>query len=245
MGTKILRRKTPQFTIFLLILGTIACGQKKEAEFQPEGSFPRECIDAKDNDRDGLVDCEDNDCSKSTACTSKENPHPGHCEDGADNDADGYYDCEDPDCFEEPVCGGGEEHDSGEHEGDSGEVEDELPEGWPDPQDSGGPSLRKFVALHTEYPNLGDVIEGRVAFRDAQNDVEGGGEILLKLNGGNWRNAVATAVIGGADGTSWVEDGKIWFVIANVQNWETYRIDLMATDKQGNRSNEVSTTVNP
>ena len=123
--------------------------------------------------------------------------------------------------------------------------QDDLPDGWEAPQDADGPSLRNFVVIHDEYPNLGDVLEANVEFWDAQDNVDGGGQIKLTLNGGDWSDASATAVIGGTDGTSWVEDGKIWFVVANVWNWETYTIDLMVTDKQGNRSNVVSTTAEP
>ncbi|MEC7242289.1 MAG: hypothetical protein VXW32_13730 [Myxococcota bacterium] len=142
--------------------------------------------------------------------------------------------------------GGGSNNTPTDGRTDTGEgVDDGLPSGWEAPQDTDGPSLRNFVAIHDEYPNLGDVIEANVEFWDAQNNVDGGGQIKLTLNGGDWSDATATAVIGGADGTSWVEDGKIWFVVANVWNWETYTIELMATDKQGNRSNVVSTTAEP
>ena len=123
--------------------------------------------------------------------------------------------------------------------------QDDLPDGWEAPQDADGPSLRNFVVIHDEYPNLGDVLEANVEFWDAQDNVDGGGQIKLTLNGGDWSDASATAVIGGTDGTTWVEDGKIWFVVANVWNWETYTIDLMVMDKQGNRSNVVSTTAEP
>ena len=121
----------------------------------------------------------------------------------------------------------------------------DLPDGWPSPQDADGPSLRNMVAIHDEYPNLGDVVEANVEFWDAQNNVDKGGEINLTLNGGDWSNATATAVIGGQEGTAWIEDNKIWFVIGNVWNWETYEVELMVTDKQGNRSNVVSATASP
>ena len=124
-------------------------------------------------------------------------------------------------------------------------VDSSLPDGWDAPQDTDGPSLRNFVAIHDDYPNLGDVIEASVDFWDAQSNVDGGGEIHLTLNGGDWSDAKATAVIGGSDGTSWVENEKIWFVISGVWNWESYDLDLMVKDKQGNRSNVVSATAQP
>jgi hypothetical protein len=127
---------------------------------------------------------------------------------------------------------------------DTGEVSTDIPAGWPAPQDTDGPSLRNFIAIHDAYPNIGDVLEANVEFWDAQDNVTGG-LINLTLNGGDWTNASATAVIGGSDGTAWIENEKIWFVVGNVWNWESYTIDLMVTDKQGNRSNVVQATAAP
>ncbi len=47
----------------LLPLLLIACGD-------PEGAYPNECRDNIDNDRDGFVDCEDQDCRGSSECSS-------------------------------------------------------------------------------------------------------------------------------------------------------------------------------
>jgi len=54
-----------------------------------------DCFDGKDNDRDGLIDCEDGDCF--TDCAED-------CSDGADNDADGLIDCADDDCLAQSPC---------------------------------------------------------------------------------------------------------------------------------------------
>ena len=48
------------------------------------------CGDGEDNDADGLIDCEDDDCFSDTC--------PEICDDGEDNDADGDTDCDDADC---------------------------------------------------------------------------------------------------------------------------------------------------
>jgi hypothetical protein len=128
---------------------------------------------------------------------------------------------------------------------DTGDETSDLPDGWPAPQDSDGPSLRNFIAIHDTYPNIGDVLEANVEFWDAQNNVDGGGKINLTLNGGDWSNATASAIIGGTDGTAWIDGDKIWFVVANVWDWESYVIDLMVTDKQGNRSNVVQANADP
>ncbi len=56
---------------------------------------PEDCGDGVDNDLDGLVDCEDADCTES--CTED-------CSDGVDNDLDGYADCQDSSCWGIAPC---------------------------------------------------------------------------------------------------------------------------------------------
>jgi len=75
----------------LLLLALIACSS---------GDLPLEasCSDGRDNDGDGLVDCEDGDCATTHACLEED------CEDGLDNDSDGYGDCQDEDCWGGGVC---------------------------------------------------------------------------------------------------------------------------------------------
>ncbi len=55
------------------------------------------CTDGVDNDADGVVDCQDSDCSNNSAC-------PEVCDDGLDNDYDGYADCRDSECADHPSC---------------------------------------------------------------------------------------------------------------------------------------------
>ncbi|MCP4806814.1 MAG: hypothetical protein GY913_06875 [Proteobacteria bacterium] len=54
------------------------------------------CDNGDDDDGDGKVDCEDEDCVD--ACIED-------CDDGKDNDQDGATDCEDDECSGEPECG--------------------------------------------------------------------------------------------------------------------------------------------
>ncbi|MDG1479338.1 MAG: hypothetical protein P8R54_07085 [Myxococcota bacterium] len=56
-----------------------------------------DCIDGVDNDRDGLTDCEDDECLD--FCLED-------CTDGMDNDRDGLTDCADDECYGEGDCGG-------------------------------------------------------------------------------------------------------------------------------------------
>ncbi|MED5373854.1 MAG: hypothetical protein VX899_22740 [Myxococcota bacterium] len=58
-----------------------------------------DCFDGVDEDRDGLMDCEDADCADAWACTESD------CSDGSDNDGDGLADCDDDDCLARQECG--------------------------------------------------------------------------------------------------------------------------------------------
>lgn len=58
-----------------------------------------DCTNMLDDDMDGATDCEDFDCSEDPACVED-------CVNGSDDDIDGYTDCEDPDCDEDPACAG-------------------------------------------------------------------------------------------------------------------------------------------
>ncbi len=57
------------------------------------GSAGEDCADGADNDGDGLLDCEDDDCANAPACFESA------CDDGTDNDGDGFIDCTDADCW--------------------------------------------------------------------------------------------------------------------------------------------------
>ncbi|MCB9743575.1 MAG: putative metal-binding motif-containing protein [Alphaproteobacteria bacterium] len=56
------------------------------------------CDNGEDEDDDGAIDCDDEDCWQAPACAS-----PEDCEDGVDNDHDGRIDDDDPDCREDPI----------------------------------------------------------------------------------------------------------------------------------------------
>ena len=59
-----------------------------------------DCGNAKDDDEDGDVDCDDRDCAASPDCK----PVPEDCGNGKDDDRDGRIDCEDAECFQAPKC---------------------------------------------------------------------------------------------------------------------------------------------
>lgn len=60
-------------------------------------SSPEECSDGIDNDGDGLIDCDDDECTFLDVCTLSESTTIA-CQDGIDNDGDGLTDCMDADC---------------------------------------------------------------------------------------------------------------------------------------------------
>ncbi|MBN93590.1 MAG: hypothetical protein CL928_05870 [Deltaproteobacteria bacterium] len=55
------------------------------------------CNDGRDNDGDGLVDCDDPDCAVDGVCDEI-------CGSGSDTDGDGLIDCDDPDCSTDSGC---------------------------------------------------------------------------------------------------------------------------------------------
>ncbi|MFC1768671.1 NosD domain-containing protein [Nanoarchaeota archaeon] len=74
-----------------------------------EGGQPGTCNDGQDNDQDGAVDCEDDECWEAPECQGPEpgeGGQPGTCNDGQDNDQDGAVDCEDDECWGAPECQG-------------------------------------------------------------------------------------------------------------------------------------------
>lgn len=63
-----------------------------------DGTVEHRCDDGKDNNGNGLIDCDDPDCSEWPDCIVED------CENGIDDNGNGLTDCEDPDCFHFPAC---------------------------------------------------------------------------------------------------------------------------------------------
>ena len=57
-----------------------------------------DCTDGIDEDEDGLIDCQDDDCSDLSICIES------ICDDGLDDENDGLTDCDDPDCEGNDAC---------------------------------------------------------------------------------------------------------------------------------------------
>lgn len=92
----------------LVMLAVVACSTGCSSEDSSQEVSASDCSDELDNDRDGLVDCRDPDCSAFSFCTDAGALVPENtstlCRDSADNDRDGLVDCQDPDCFEFAFC---------------------------------------------------------------------------------------------------------------------------------------------
>ncbi|PKN45018.1 MAG: hypothetical protein CVU59_10185 [Deltaproteobacteria bacterium HGW-Deltaproteobacteria-17] len=80
--------------LFIFVL-FIALGCAKSTNLAGE-----KCTDGKDNDGDGLVDCDDPDCVEDASCQAAMEI----CDDHQDNDGDSWVDCDDPDCYASAVC---------------------------------------------------------------------------------------------------------------------------------------------
>ena len=59
---------------------------------------PEDCTNGVDDDGDGAVDCDDDDCAEFPAC------QPEVCDNGVDDNGDGMVDCDDAMCAEARVC---------------------------------------------------------------------------------------------------------------------------------------------
>ncbi len=119
----------PKLIQFLILSLMFSCGEKPaeddddnedEEESDHEGDNAGECMDGIDNDGDGFIDCDDQDCLTKPACnegdtdtdtdsdtdtdTGDTTGSETDCSDGADNDADGLFDCADPDCNGSSDC---------------------------------------------------------------------------------------------------------------------------------------------
>src|SRR5690606_10412089 len=70
----------------------------------PSGETETTCQDAKDDDCDGFVDCDDVDCADESSCVGDCEPVAEQCGDSQDNDCDGFADCLDSDCATSAAC---------------------------------------------------------------------------------------------------------------------------------------------
>jgi hypothetical protein len=73
-------------SLALLLAGCTVRGDDDDEEY--EGDDPGECSDGADNDRDGLYDCEDDDCAGAPACAGDDDDATGDDDDATGDDDD-------------------------------------------------------------------------------------------------------------------------------------------------------------
>lgn len=162
------------FSLIFLASGFIGCGNKVNAKSENTEEL---CHDSIDNDDDGFVDCDDQDCE--AYCSVPEND-PMLCSDGYDNDSDGLIDCNDPDCsafctdasvdVPADVIDDREDGVAEVVEATDPQAESELP---PDAADAAEDML-EIVDVHPEEDSV-DTVDGEDAFdagEDAEEDAE-------------------------------------------------------------------------
>jgi len=91
----------------LALICLVACGppggedDDDDTPCQPQGA--ETCDNGRDDDCDGMYDCDDGDCVAAPACESCI-PVAEVCDDELDNDCDAIADCDDADCEGHPAC---------------------------------------------------------------------------------------------------------------------------------------------
>ncbi len=78
---------------------TVAGGDCDDTDPAVHPDAAEACRNGTDDDCDGLLDCEDGDCTRGPDCEES-----GACADGRDNDDDGLADCLDDECWSEATC---------------------------------------------------------------------------------------------------------------------------------------------
>ena len=70
------------------------------------GGVEAYCNDRIDNDGDGYLDCDDDDCATNYNCMGMDYgiPYETSCRNCVDDDDDGDIDCDDSDCSEDVAC---------------------------------------------------------------------------------------------------------------------------------------------
>ncbi len=99
----------------ILCVGVAGCGGDGEDDVPSEecsgDSCATLCQDDQDNDEDGQVDCDDEDCISICAVPAYGVPmQTEDCTNQTDDDADGAADCDDQDCAALAACTGGVEY---------------------------------------------------------------------------------------------------------------------------------------
>lgn len=90
-----------------ILLWLVSCAPEPELVVGFRGgNEASDCTNDFDEDGDGHVDCDDQDCEDDPACALADEGS-GDCSDHIDNDQDGAADCDDDGCAASDACGEG------------------------------------------------------------------------------------------------------------------------------------------
>ena len=121
----------PLFFLFPLLLALGACSLL--VDFEDDKTFrERDCDDNRDNDGDGRIDCDDQDCLEAENCGGPNANNYNNlnnvtnqefCDNFEDDDGDGFIDCADSDCLGTISCQGREGCDNAQDDDGDGFVD--------------------------------------------------------------------------------------------------------------------------
>ncbi len=101
-----MRAASPPLCLSLgLLVALGACSGGDDGDKVDDSAVERvetSCTNNQDDDVDGLIDCDDDDCAADPVCLAPD--AETSCEDGVDEDLDTLTDCDDPDCDAELTC---------------------------------------------------------------------------------------------------------------------------------------------
>ena len=108
----------------------------------------------------------------------------------------------------------------------------------------GAPVITESRAAFADYPNIGDVIELGLTFCDEEADVAGG-QVKLSVGvvDGTPSDLVDKFDQDGQGEACYIQDDEVICAISGVDTAESYSLTARIEDAQGNKSNEISATV--
>lgn len=108
----------------------------------------------------------------------------------------------------------------------------------------GAPVITESRAAFADYPNIGDVIELGLTFCDEEADVAGG-QVKLSVGvvDGTPSDLVDKFDQDGQGEACYIQDDEVICAISGVDTGESYSLTARIEDAQGNKSNEISATV--
>ena len=108
----------------------------------------------------------------------------------------------------------------------------------------GAPAITDHRAAFAEYPNIGDVIELGLTFCDEEDDVAGGQvKLSVGIVDGTPSDLVDKFDQDGQGEACYIQEDEVICAISGVDTAESYSLTALIEDAQGNKSNEISATV--